>query len=185
MSFMPELPAAPLPRRVLAYLIDVSVCVAPFMLIALIAAGAQMRGALLDMLMFKRVDEKAFGLDAETIAAGNFPWRVGGVLLVLIAGAGCWTAYRVVLTGRYGTSIGKRVMSLRVVDVESGAVIGVKRAWKRWAPNQVLGLLPVPGSGMVSYVAALTDKRRRGLHDRAAASMVICTSQAAAGSAAR
>jgi hypothetical protein len=40
---------------------------------------------------------------------------------------------------------------------------------------QVSGLIPLPATGLLAYLPAFRDSRRRGLHDRAAGTVVIDT----------
>lgn len=93
--------------------------------------------------------------------------------LLLYAVAVGFTLYnQVVRVGRQGGSLGKMVLSVRVVDERTREPIGIGRALAR---ELVLGLLAgiclVPA--LVNLVVAAKDPRRQGWHDKAAASLVV------------
>lgn len=73
-------------------------------------------------------------------------------------------AYAVLYNGRGGT-IGKRLMGVRVVDVDTGAWIGPARAFVRWL---VLGVEALPC--YLGYLSPFLDRtgQLRGWHDLAA-----------------
>jgi uncharacterized RDD family membrane protein YckC len=92
---------------------------------------------------------------------------VGVVLLVALAFA--------LLLGLRGTSPGKAALGLRVVDAETGASIGVRRALLRTAVLAV-ATLPTFGLGVatLAWIAVMDPGgRRRGWHDRRARSVVV------------
>jgi uncharacterized RDD family membrane protein YckC len=87
------------------------------------------------------------------------------VLLIVLAPA----VYEVVLLGTTGTTLGKRVMGIEVLDDETLRPIGIGRALGRYL---VLGL---SGSILVGYVSPYFDESRRlrGWHDRAVHDVVV------------
>ena len=92
---------------------------------------------------------------------------IGLVLeLALVAGI---IAYVIVFNGRGGT-IGKRMMGVRVVDLDTGAWIGPARSAVRYL---VLGLEGIPC--YLGYLSPFLDKtgRLRGWHDMAASDRVV------------
>ncbi|MEI5671865.1 MULTISPECIES: RDD family protein [unclassified Nocardioides] len=98
---------------------------------------------------------------------GGIAVIVGVVLVVGLVHA--------VLLGLRGTSPGKAAVGLRVVDVETGAPIGVGRALLRTVVLGV-GTLPTFGFGVAALAwTAVMDPggRRRGWHDRRARSVVV------------
>lgn len=99
------------------------------------------------------------------------------LLLVMLAIAVGSVAYRVVTTARWGAGIGKYLLGLRVaVRTPDGLQLvrpGWSRAWRRWAVPQAPGLIPLPGTGLLAYLPAFRDPLRRGLHDRAAGTVVV------------
>jgi uncharacterized RDD family membrane protein YckC len=102
--------------------------------------------------------------------------RLLAILMVIAIAA---VAYRVVTTAKWGAGLGKTLLGLRVVadrpDAPSAAPPGWARSWKRWGVPQLPGLIPLPATGLLAYLPALHDSRRRGLHDRAAGTIVIDT----------
>lgn len=79
------------------------------------------------------------------------------------------------LLGATGLSLGKKLLGLRVVDVETGAPIGFGRALKR---TVVLGLAGLPMFGLGLAILAWTavedgSRKRRGWHDRTSRSLVV------------
>jgi uncharacterized RDD family membrane protein YckC len=102
--------------------------------------------------------------------------RLLGILMVIAVAA---VAYRVVTTAKWGAGLGKTLLGLRVVvdrpDAPAATVPGWSRSWKRWGVPQLPGLIPLPATGLLAYLPALHDSRRRGLHDRAAGTIVIDT----------
>lgn len=101
--------------------------------------------------------------ESNTIAA------VGLVGLVLVI------AYHTVAVARYGRTVGKHVMGLRVVSLPVGAgVLWTYAALRALIPAAVV-LLPVVGNvaGLGVYLWAVFDPRRQGLHDKLAGTMVV------------
>jgi|GEM_PF-4277507 len=98
------------------------------------------------------------------------------VPLVLLAGAVsfAWVAYRVTATALWGSSLGRSLLGVRVVDAGDGvSAPGWGKAWARWRLPQGLGLVPLPGTGLLAYLWAAGDQHRQGLHDKAAGTLVI------------
>lgn len=97
------------------------------------------------------------------------------LLVITVAGVG----YRVVTTAKWGAGLGKALLGLQIVveraDGKGVEVPGWARSWKRWAVPQAPGLIPLPATGLLAYLPAARDPRRRGLHDRAAGTIVIDT----------
>jgi uncharacterized RDD family membrane protein YckC len=158
--------------RVLAYLVDVSLFAVPTAVAVWASADEAVRRALVRLVTAKAVELDAFGVTAGEVLAGNVPGRLAAFTFLVAGGVAGWVWYRVVTVAR-GVSVGKRLFKLRVVDAESHTPVGTRRAWRRWAPNQALGLLPIPGTGFVCYLAALWSPQRRGWHDKAAGTVVV------------
>lgn len=86
------------------------------------------------------------------------------VLLMPILTLVYWT----LLVGLYGATLGHRIAGLRVVDVNSGQLIGPPRALLR------IVILFLTGSVLIGFLSPLFDRtRRQGWHDMAARSVVI------------
>jgi uncharacterized RDD family membrane protein YckC len=161
---------APLTRRIVAYLIDVSLFSLPAAFAVWFAAGETLRSAVFRLVTLKRVEPSELGLDP---AAGTIPARLLLVLGILLLATGSWTWYRIKCATR-GTSTGKRFTSLEIRDANTYALgVSQRQAWRRWAPNQVLALVPIPGIGLFCYLAALRHPQRRGLHDQAGGTIVV------------
>ncbi len=89
--------------------------------------------------------------------------------------AGLVAGVDVVLVGVSGTSPGRRLAGLRVVDAADGRPIGVGRAASRAVVVGLAGA-PVLGLGLLLLVVSLLadpEGRRRGWHDRVAGSLVV------------
>jgi uncharacterized RDD family membrane protein YckC len=77
--------------------------------------------------------------------------------------------YSAVLVGIQGQTVGHRAAGIRVVDVNTGAVIGPGRAAVRWIVLSITGAVCTLG-----YWSPFFDSvRRQGWHDKAANSVVI------------
>lgn len=86
-------------------------------------------------------------------------------LIALLIGA----LYSGLLVGLTGRTLGHRAAGIRVVDVNTGALIGFPRAALRWVVLGLTGAICTLG-----YWSPFFDKlRRQGWHDRAARSVVI------------
>jgi uncharacterized RDD family membrane protein YckC len=86
---------------------------------------------------------------------------------------GASAAYEVWLTSLTGQTIGKRLLSIQVVDADTGAIPSLDRSALRIAP-MVVQLVPVVGIlGALMYLRALWDGRRQGFHDKFANTIVI------------
>ena len=85
-----------------------------------------------------------------------------------------WVAYRVTTTALWGSSVGRRIAGVRVVDADDGrSPPGWAKSWGRWGIPQAFGLVPLPGIGGLAYLWAARDRHRRGLHDLAVGTVVI------------
>lgn len=137
-----DAPAATVAQRIIANLIDSALAMVPTVIVFVLVG---ILGAISDK--------------AGTI--------IGLVLeLALVAGI---IAYVIVYNGRGGT-IGKRMMGVRVVDLDTGAWIGPAHSAVRYL---VLGLEGIPC--YLGYLSPFLDKtgRLRGWHDMAASDRVV------------
>jgi uncharacterized RDD family membrane protein YckC len=93
----------------------------------------------------------------------NPSWPVD--LIALVLGIG----YSAVFGGLYGQTLGHRIGGIRVVDLDTGAVIGPARAALRWFILILTGAICTLG-----YWSPFFDsQRRQGWHDKASNSVAI------------
>jgi len=82
-------------------------------------------------------------------------------------------AYAAYFVGLHGQTLGHRAERIRVVDVESGALIGPGRAALRWLVMSLTGALCTLG-----YWSPFFDStRRQGWHDKASHAVAIPAAQ--------
>jgi uncharacterized RDD family membrane protein YckC len=88
-----------------------------------------------------------------------------------VAGA----AYTIVPTALWGQTAGKLAVGTRVVVDPDGSLPGLRRSGVRWFVAQ--GVARLPYVGLLISLAVLgsvvLDDRRRGLHDKAAGTIVV------------
>lgn len=128
-------------------------------------------GALVDGLLTSMVVviPLLLGLvDVDRLETSLPPALVAGLFLF---GA----VYTVVPTALWGQTLGKIAVGTRVVAEQDGSVPGWRRAAIRWAVPGLAGRLPYVGLWVsLAVLASLVwDPRRRGLHDRAAGTIVV------------
>ncbi|WP_370249378.1 RDD family protein [Nocardioides sp.] len=97
-----------------------------------------------------------------------------GIVTVLAAVVVVWVGWALP-TGLRGTTPGKALLGLRVLDADTGRPLGLGRGLLR---DAVVGALTWPTAGLglaTSGWAAVMDpaRRRRGLHDRLVRSVVV------------
>lgn len=174
-------PIAGLGRRSVAWLIDAVIAGVLGYAFVRLAGGMNDLRTILHLVTFKSVNGKA-GHQLSTAmhpGAGGFAALkpIAGLLLIMTVLAVVGVAYRVVTTALWGAGIGKWLLGLRIVVDRDEATTteppGWGRAWRRWIVPQGPGLIPLPATGLLAYVPAVKDSRRRGLHDRAAGTIVV------------
>lgn len=98
---------------------------------------------------------------------------------MLIIATALWLAYEVPAIGNSGQTLGKRIMGIRVVRLDSMEQVGLGRAFQRWAR---LGLwTPLWGCWGFGLVLQFIDslspvfdvKLHQALHDRTARTVVV------------
>lgn len=112
---------------------------------------------------------KAFGQDVYTSTDGTLSYSLTGApaLLALLFGL----AYYVYLEGNPGQTLGKKLLGIRVVDMEGGGAIGFGRAAIRYVGRLVSGFPLALG-----YFWMLWDKDKQTWHDKFANAIVVRTS---------
>lgn len=116
------------------------------------------------------VPTAAVGLLTWTLVAA--PWVIVVAMAATLLGLGTLLA---IITGLTGTSPGRVLGGLRLLDVDTGQPIGVGRALCRAA---ILGLagLPTFGLGLATLAWTATEdpmRQRRGWHDHVCGSLVV------------
>lgn len=114
----------------------------------------------------------AAGGIVHTSAGGSIVAGVLGVLLMAaLVGLFVYTAVSVY---RYGQTIGKRVMGIRVVRTDGTRVAFGRFVFLRWLPITILGMIPLLGY-VISLLDALLIFRdsRLCIHDQFAGTRVV------------
>jgi uncharacterized RDD family membrane protein YckC len=149
-------------------------------------SGARLGAAFIDGFVFFPI---AFGIDE---AFGNNS-LLGSIILSVLS-----ISYTVYLHGRYGKTIGKRTMRIKVVQLnDESKVIGFEKAFLRESVLVGLLLLDIlyalffnssaeyesfsvlisSGWLLAELVTMLFNKKRRAIHDLIAGSVVINTAR--------
>lgn len=136
------------------------------------SVGQRIAGALIDGLLTSMVVVVPLLLGLiriETLQEQRI--SAGWAFSLLVFGA----VYTIVPTALWGQTPGKVAVGTRVVAEVDGSRPGWRRSAVRWAVPGFLGRLPYVGI-LVSLVVTgslVLDPRRRGLHDKAAGTIVI------------
>jgi uncharacterized RDD family membrane protein YckC len=101
-----------------------------------------------------------------------FGQTIAPYLIVLVPTIIIAIVYYGLLTGYWGTTIGKRAVGTWVVRAEDSSVIGLPRAFLR-AVIFVVGGEVVPLFFLIDNLWLLWDPRRQALHDKAARTLVV------------
>jgi uncharacterized RDD family membrane protein YckC len=156
-------------RRLLAFVID--------SLILTLVTGA-LWGRLLASFanrMSNAVNAQAArGPGAHGAIGRVFGNTTGPYLIVLVATIVVAIAYYWLLTGYWGTTIGKRVLGTWVVTAADRSRVSLPAAFLR-ALIFVLGGEVVPLFFLVDNLWLVRDPRRQALHDKAARTLVVTT----------
>ena len=99
---------------------------------------------------------------AIVVVAATEASTLGLVLFFVFVFAGA--AQEILGTARWGKSVGKALLGIRVVDAHGGRPPDLLHAWLRW---WIPGLLPP------LVVWASWDAQRQGIHDKAAETLVV------------
>ena len=139
--------------------------------VALASVGQRLAGALVDGLLTSMVVvvPLLLGLVDVSRLQGGIP--SGWALALLVFGA----VYTVVPVALWGQTMGKVAVGTRVVAEGDGSVPGWRRSAVRWGLPGLVGRLPYVGL-LVSFAimaSLVLDARRRGLHDKAAGTIVV------------
>jgi uncharacterized RDD family membrane protein YckC len=99
----------------------------------------------------------------------------GAVLAISLLGVVVAVAYHAIGVARFGRTLGKHLLGLRVVSTPQGAPVTMSYAALRALVPSAAVLLPVIGNfaGLAVYLWAVFDPARQGLHDKLAGTMVV------------
>lgn len=139
--------------------------------VALASVGQRIAGALVDGLLTSMVVvvPLLLGLvDVDRLQTGIPP----GWALALVVFAAVYTVVPVAL---WGQTMGKLAVGTRVVAEADGSLPGWRRSVVRWGLPGLVGRLPVIGLfvSLAIMGSLVLDPRRRGLHDKAAGTIVV------------
>ncbi|HTW21109.1 MAG TPA: RDD family protein [Mycobacteriales bacterium] len=172
---------APIGRRVAAWSIDVALGALLATGFVLAVGGERDLREIAHLVALKSANRQT---GHALASAANLSSPDPEALKPILGLLGCFAliaissvAYRVVTNALWGAGVGKLLLRLRVVvdDNEAGQFQppGWARSWRRWLVPQLPGLIPLPATGLLAYLPAFKDGRRRGLHDRAAGTIVV------------
>ena len=134
-------------RRVLATIIDV-------VLLGVVASLLTLPGALID----------GWGSGQLSEVASGFFFSVGGLAVLLV-----YFAYFTVMEGRYGQTLGKMALGIKVIREDDGRAPGTRAAVLR----TVLRLVDSLGSYLVAFVVAIVSDKNQRLGDMVAKTLVV------------
>jgi uncharacterized RDD family membrane protein YckC len=107
-------------------------------------------------------------IDALVVAIVEFVLRLvlggAGIALSIVFSFGYYTYFH----GRTGQTPGDAALGIRVVDIDTGEVIGYGRAFGRCLVSIVSGLVLVLG-----YLWMLWDRHKQTWHDKAVSSLPV------------
>ena len=104
-------------------------------------------------------------IDFDVSSTDSIP-RAFFVMAVVVGGM-----YETLFIAARGQTPGKMALGIRVVGVEAPRPPGLSRAVTRWFVPVIASLIPL--GGLVVYAWLLWDRRRQGLHDKAARTLVV------------
>jgi uncharacterized RDD family membrane protein YckC len=106
------------------------------------------------------------GLSAVSTGRRTSPGE-GAFVLLLIVSYGIPIAYETIMIGRFGATLGKMALGVRVI-VAGGGKVGYGRAFGRYFAKLLSSLILCIG-----YILAAFDKEKRALHDSICNTRVI------------
>jgi uncharacterized RDD family membrane protein YckC len=95
---------------------------------------------------------------------GIFAWTMGTAIGVLIS-----LAYHTYYYQKTGSTLGKKVFNLKVVDARTGALLSFKQVFLR----EVVGKFLSSATFMIGYIMAGVRQDKRALHDLIADTQVL------------
>jgi uncharacterized RDD family membrane protein YckC len=174
-------PLASMGQRFLARLIDGIIIGIPVGIIMTVIISAAASSAVQSAQNAYHLDPTTGQMvgDPNAAAAGlgflGFIWLLPVIVLVLQA------VYEGAMIGLRGATVGKQLMSVRVVRADNGQIPGWGKAFGRWGTMFGPAVIPCLGALWVflCYLSPLFDNQRhQGWHDKAAKTIVITTNRA-------
>jgi uncharacterized RDD family membrane protein YckC len=100
------------------------------------------------------------------------------VLMIMLVGVAMWFAYEVPAVANNGQTLGKRLVGLKVMRLESPDPMGFARSWRRWNTMALPTFAWCCGIGLVfqfvdSLYVAIDRPLRQALHDKTALTVVV------------
>jgi uncharacterized RDD family membrane protein YckC len=101
---------------------------------------------------------------------GDLPRGLMGIPLLLVTAFVVSAAYEILCVGRWGRTLGKRLLDIRVVAYPDGGAVGYRVAAARFL---MLAVFPVV---LIGFVWAARGAGRRALHDAVVGTIVVRSS---------
>jgi uncharacterized RDD family membrane protein YckC len=100
------------------------------------------------------------------------------LIIIIVLAAALWFAYEVPSVGNTGQTLGKKLLGIKVMRMDSTEAIGYRRSIRRWNPLGLPTLLWTCGVGfvlqLVDSLSPLVDwPLHRAFHDRSAGTIVV------------
>jgi uncharacterized RDD family membrane protein YckC len=163
-------PLAAYPARLVARIID---CLVVLGLNAVVNAWFVWQYLQEILPLLRNPQANGFNLSREANPRGQYL-----LYTILLIATALWMAYEVPALSSTGQTLGKRIMHIKVVPVESDQPLGYARAFRRWGR---LGLWTPLWACCIGIVFQLVDSLsllwdrplRQAFHDKAARTVVI------------
>jgi uncharacterized RDD family membrane protein YckC len=159
-------------RRAAAYIVDAAAAIVLGALVGL------MWGFVALVILYVAQGDQHYTSGREFAPTMTF-W-----LLFMLGWLAAFFWYHLLATAR-GGGFGKRLLGMRIVRESDGAAPGLGSAFLRILIPVVLAWMSSGIGSLLDYAWALWDPRRQTLHDKAAGTLVVDVSRAAAPDAAR
>jgi uncharacterized RDD family membrane protein YckC len=132
------------------------------------AAAVPLSGAAIQHVQDKLDEAKATGVTVQVWLIDGTTGMYLGLLAAVVLLFGF--LYEALPTAKWGRTLGKRLMRIRVLDIEGHDVPGIRQSLRRWLVYHVLGLLVI---GVLDVLWCLFDRPwRQCWHDKAARTFV-------------
>ena len=141
--------------------------------VELAGPGARLGARIIDTLIVGSA-LLIFLVIVSALEFGNAEDLLGVMLIAMAIGV----AYEVVLIAVRGQTLGKMLVSIKVIRADFGGVPGAGKSVIRWIIPVAASLVPLIGPlvSLLVYISLLWDSNRQGWHDKAAGTLVVKTS---------